>query len=210
MRPPFYFFSVVLTLFLIAGCSTTPPAQHYFIAPLAEPAGTDKKLDLSSDRTTIEVQVRIPRYIDRPQIVTRIGPNEFRLDEFNRWAGSVKDNITTVVIQNLKALMPDTIIARRPIPSVLSIDYVVFVDVVQFDGVIGKDVTIMATWGILDKDDKTDPTLQVREFSTTESVESKSYASLVAAKSRILANLSQEIVQALEDLQAGKHAKMDD
>ena len=209
MRLPICLFSLLLTLLFIISCSTSPPSQHFFIAPLADPDGTTGQSEPAAEMTTIEVQVRIPRYLDRPQIVTRTGPNEYRLDEFNRWTGSLKGNITTVVIQNLKALIPNAFVAQRPIPSVIPVDYVVFVDVVQFDGVIGQSVTLLANWGVLEKGDKIGETLQPRSFNATESVDAKGYASLVAAKSRILLDLSQEIIQALDVMKAEKHTKAD-
>ena len=38
--------------------------------------------------------VSLPQHLDRPQIVTRVGENEFKLDEFNQWAETLSDNIT--------------------------------------------------------------------------------------------------------------------
>jgi len=189
-------------MLFVAGCSTSPPSQYYFLTPLSEQAETAAEIDPTLDITVVEVQVRIARYLDRPQIITRLDSNEYRLDEFNRWAGSFKDNITTVLIQNLTTLLDNTVVARRPIPSALPVDYVVFVDIIQFDSMPGQSVTLQATWGVMVKGDiAAAQTMQPRSFHVNVPLESKGYDTLVAAKSRILADLSREIVQGLTDLQ---------
>jgi len=190
-----------LAMLLAAGCSMTPPSQHYFLAPLAVQDGAAKASDPTSDITVVEVQVRIAHYLDRPQIVTRIGPNEFRLDEFNRWTGSFKDNITNALVQNLTALLSNTVVVRRPVPSSLPVNYLAFIDIIQFDGIPGQSVTLLATWGVLEKeDDKTAQTLRPESFNVTVPLASKDYDRLVHIKSRILADLSREIAQAIAGL----------
>jgi uncharacterized lipoprotein YmbA len=202
MRLSFSGLIIALTILFVAGCSTSPPSQYYFLTPLDEPAEAAAEIDPTLDTTVVEVQVRIARYLDRPQIITRLDSNEFRIDEFNRWAGSFKDNITTALIHNLTSLLENTVIARRPIPSALPVDYVAFVDIIQFDGVPGQSVTLRATWGILRKGDKAAAqSMQPRSYKLTLPVESKGYDALVAAKSQIIGDLSRKIAQALTDLQ---------
>src|SRR6476660_6643335 len=47
--------------------------------------------------------VAIPGYLDRPQIVTRVGPNELRLDEVARWGEPLRDGIARALQQDLLA-----------------------------------------------------------------------------------------------------------
>lgn len=189
-------------MLFVTGCSTSPPSQYYFLTPMNEQAEAAAEIDPTLDIAVVEVQVRMARYLDRPQIITRLDSNEYRLDEFNRWTGSFKDNITTALIQNLTTLLSNAVVARRPIPSALPVDYVAFVDIIQFDGVPGESVTLQAIWGILKKGDKAAAqTLQPRSFHVKMPVESKGYDALVAAKSRIIADLSRMIAQTLTDLQ---------
>ena len=47
----------------------------------------------------------MPAVVDRPQIVVRTGPNEVWLDEFNRWASPLEDNLGRVIAENLVAML---------------------------------------------------------------------------------------------------------
>ncbi len=186
-----------MAVLITAGCSTSSPSQHYFLASIAEQDGAAPEPDPKAGTLVVDVQVRLAHYLDRPQIVTRIGPNQLRLDEFNRWTGSFKHNINDVLVQNLSALLRNAIVVRRPFPSSLPIDYQVFIDITQFDSTPGQSVTLRATWGILAKGDKTNQSLRPKNFNLTVPDESRDYKILVAAQSRILADLSREIAQTL-------------
>jgi uncharacterized lipoprotein YmbA len=49
--------------------------------------------------------VEVPDYLDRLQIVTRDGNNGLKLAEFDRWGGSLGENIATVLVENLSLLL---------------------------------------------------------------------------------------------------------
>ena len=49
--------------------------------------------------------IKIPEYLNQPKIVTRKGPNELTLAEFDRWAERLKDNLTRVLAKNLSNLL---------------------------------------------------------------------------------------------------------
>jgi hypothetical protein len=49
--------------------------------------------------------VTILAAVDQPQFVTQDGPNRVNVDEFNRWAAPLSDNIERVVAQDLVVLL---------------------------------------------------------------------------------------------------------
>jgi uncharacterized protein len=49
--------------------------------------------------------VSVPAAVDRNQIVVTIGPNQVRLDEFNRWDAPLQSAIARVVVENLVAFL---------------------------------------------------------------------------------------------------------
>ena len=109
-------FSVSLCLALFAslyGCvvGSTPPSQFYLLEPLADTNETG-----ASSATSISVAlapVRIPRYADRPQIVTAVDRNTYELNELKRWAEALDENISRVLIQNLSSLVPAEVLPAR-------------------------------------------------------------------------------------------------
>ena len=77
----------------------------------------------------------------------------------------------------------------------MPIDYQVMLDVIRCDGRLGKDARLVARWSLLGGQEK--KLLAVSRSSIREPVSGSDYAALVAAQSRALAKLSQEIVAAI-------------
>jgi uncharacterized lipoprotein YmbA len=78
-----------ICLFAWGGCASTKPARFYTLSPLD---GTGERSGTVPAEQRIAVAVgpiAIPDYLDRPQILTRSGPRELELSEFERWAGSL-------------------------------------------------------------------------------------------------------------------------
>lgn len=101
---------LTLSLLALAACTgKTPPSQFYLLEPvsLAEPAKTNVVVGKS---LIALVPVRIPDYLDRPQLVTAIGHNTYFLDELHRWAESLDHNMTRVMQQNLANLIPADVV----------------------------------------------------------------------------------------------------
>jgi uncharacterized protein len=101
---------LILSLLLQVAClGTTPPSQFYLLEPLAE---TEAMLaNANAAKITLALSpVRIPHYLDRPQIVTAAGKNTYQLDEFHRWAESLGDNMTRVMLQDLTVIVPADVV----------------------------------------------------------------------------------------------------
>ena len=85
-----------LMVFLLAACSTTPDVKYYTLNPLSD-MQPDIPQGVSGDTLVIGVgPVEFPRFLDRPQIVTRRSQNRVEVSEFHRWAGSFSENFTGV------------------------------------------------------------------------------------------------------------------
>jgi uncharacterized protein len=176
---------------LPAGCASTP-SHLYTLSPSA--AATAKS-DVSSSTLTVVVgSVSIPAIVDVPQIVVRKGPNQVSLDEFNRWASPLPNNIAQVVAANLAAML-----GTPHVSSVLigDADYRVAIDVQTFDSTPGEAATLSALWTVRRvKDAKTElGRTAVREASAL-----MGYDALAAAHSRALGRLSQDIADAIREL----------
>jgi len=76
-----------IVVVLAAGCGSTPASRFYTLSATPASAGP------SSDLSVAVGPVTVPGVVDRPQIVVSAGPNQVRLDEFNRWASPLQSNI---------------------------------------------------------------------------------------------------------------------
>ncbi|HSM88706.1 MAG TPA: PqiC family protein, partial [Desulfobacterales bacterium] len=120
---------------LLSGCfGHSQPTEFYTLSPLPRPAGGAG----GAPGTIVAVYPAvIPAAIDRPQIVTRTDENQIMLSEFNRWGGSLKEEISRTLVENLGILLADR---RVSVMSAnLALDPACFVAVTfnRFDGRLG-------------------------------------------------------------------------
>lgn len=94
----------LLPLILVVGCvGSSAPAKFYLLEPISKDA---VELAVTVDTPVLAlVPVRIPQYLERVQLVTSSGKNTYEFDELNRWAESLDDNMSRVILQNLSLLM---------------------------------------------------------------------------------------------------------
>ena len=134
-------------------------------------------------------------------MVTRTSDNQAVKAEFDRWVGSFKDNFINVLADNIGFLLPTERIYLYPWRVSVPIDYQVVLDIVRCDGRLGDAVWLEVRWSILGGPEK--KLLKTNRSSIREPVSGADYAALVAAQSRALAKLSQEIAEAIQG--AGKN-----
>ena len=187
---------------LFVGCrSTPPPTAFYTLAAMTkpEPAGQD-----SAPMRDLAVgigPVQIPEYLDRPQIVTRTAPDKVALSEFNRWGGSLRQDLPRVLAENVAALLGTDRVLAYPWGDRLDPAYRVALDVQQFDGALGGAVLLKATWIVTGREGKIP--LAVRKADIQEPVSGNDYDALVSAQSRAVAALSREIAEQIRRLVSG-------
>ena len=195
--------TIFMVLVLLAGCrSATTPVEFYTLSPLTAATEADKVAGLG-DKIAVGIgPLQMPKIIDRPQIVTRIGPNKINVDEFHRWAGSVYEDFLRVVTMNLATLLQSNRVAAYPWEEYFDPDYRVYMEVQQFDGRLGQYVQLNITWTITGREVR--EILLVRKSLIREPVQGEGYDAFVAAKSRILATLSRQIAQGIKAAHEGK------
>ncbi len=192
-------------LILLSGCASTAPTKFYSLSPLVE---TDIRQEtvLVDHGIAIGIgPIEIPDYLDRPHIVTRTSLNELRVSDFDKWAGSLKIDIARVLSENLSALLSTERVYAYPWKSHISIKYQIVVDVTRFDGSPGGDVLLKANWSILGENGK--KALLLDSSSLNEQIKGKEYNALVAAESRVLADLSRDIAAAIISILQEVHDK---
>lgn len=195
--------SIMAVLILLAGCrSATPPVEFYTLAPLVSAAEAEK-IGVQDKNVAIGVgPLNLPKIIDRPQIVTRVGPNKIRVDEFHRWASSVYEDFLRALTTNLSILIPSSMVVPYPWEDYFEPDYRVYLEVREFEGRLGQYAQLDITWAITGREPRN--LLLVRKSLIKETVQNEDYDAIVAAKSRILATLSRQIAQGIQEVHGGK------
>ena len=184
-----------IAFWLVAGCSTPPPSRFYTLAATATATSPPQPSAL----VVAVGPVTVPSVVDRPEFVVSTGPNEVRLDDFNRWAAPLQDGLSRAIAENLVALLGTPRVVRYPQTLATEPDYRVAVEVRTFESTPGKSVALDAVWTVRrSKDGRT----QTGRTSARETVVEGGYDVLAAAHSRAVAKLSQDIAGATQALQA--------
>ncbi len=196
MRPTALLAIVGVATGLATGCATPPPFRYYTLsaatptAPAAEPSTLVVSLG----------PVTVPATVDRPEIVVSTGANQVTLDDFNRWASPLQDNLSHVIAEDLALDLGTPRVIRFPQPLAANPDYRVAIEVRSFDSALGGTASIEAVWTIRRmKDNKT----QTGTTSVREPTADAGYPALAGAHSRGAAKLSRDIAQAILALQRG-------
>ncbi|MBL0143454.1 MAG: membrane integrity-associated transporter subunit PqiC [Betaproteobacteria bacterium] len=179
---------------LAAGCGTTPPSRFYTLSATAAPTASPTTLVVAVGPVTV------PAVVDRPEFVLSASPNELRIDDFNRWASPLQDNLSRAVAENLVAILGTPRVILFPQPLATSPDYRVAIEVRTFDSTPAKSAALDAVWTIRQtKDGKT----RTGRTSARETPADGGYEALAAAHSQAVARLSGDIAEAILAMQRG-------
>jgi len=181
--------AIASALALVTGCAS-PPANFYTLTATAAPGSTQSKLAVAVGPVTV------PSTIDRPQIVVSTGANQVSIDDFNRWASPVQDNLVRVVAENLAAILGTPRVTLYPTLAA-DVDFRVQIEVRNFESAPGKFASLDAVWTVRRiKDGKT----ETGRTSVRENIDANGYDALAAAHSRGVARLSQDIADVVRTL----------
>ena len=179
---------------MVGGCASQP-ARFYLLSALLNTEAASMGASGAQGPTIGVGPVTLPRYTDRPQIVTRTGPYELQLAEFDRWAESLEANFARVLADNLSLLIPASRVAVSPWPRATAIDYQVIIDVTHFLSQVGGESLLIADWTLLKGEGP--QALTSGQSRLSASTAGQDYAAIVAAMSQTVASLSHEIATAI-------------
>jgi len=190
MRPCLPAFAIACALaVLVAGCSS-PPSRFYMLSATAAPGSVQSKI------TVAVGPVSVPSTIDRPQIVVSTGANQVSIDDFNRWAAPVQDDLVRVIAENLVAILGTPRVTLYPTLAA-DVDFRVQVEVRNFESAPGRQASLDAVWTVRrTRDGKS----ETGRTSVREAITESGYDALAAAHSRGVARLSQDIADAVRTL----------
>lgn len=170
---------------LVGACSSTPPTRFYTLdvtASAATGAAASPALSVAVG------PVSIPALVDRPQMVLDAGANQVRLDEFNRWASPLADEITRATVGNLTRLLGNADVWAAAAGG--SAQVLVHIQVQDFRSTPGEAVLLDARWSV-----RRAPGAASHHGRTTlrENAGGAGADALAAAHSRALARLAGDI-----------------
>lgn len=139
--------------------------------------------------------IKLPRLLKHPQIITRKNRHEINMAEGHQWGGSLKEDITQVVADNLAYLLDTRQVEHFPWKRRFKPDYQVRIKIQRFDGELGGAAVLEARWWLRVGNAGNDK--RAERFLRSERVMGNDYASYVATLSRLLQLLASDIAASI-------------
>ncbi len=183
----------LLMIGVAAGCSTSSSAVNFYALTAMD---GDAPAIAANPETAPAIgigRVTLPAYLQRPHIVVRTASNQMRIEEYHRWAGSLEDDIQRVLIENLMQLTGTERIARMPWAGDFQPDVTLRMEIYRFEAGAGNTVRLLAAVTLIRRGVPMAP--ETWTVNLEASSDGRSYADLVAAQSRLLADVSRGIAE---------------
>ena len=177
--------AIALAVITLAGCASQK-ATFYTLSPEAPGESTRAATPV----TVLIGSVAVPELVDRPQMVVRASANQVTIDEFARWADSLKSQIPRVIAADVAQELNSPRVSAYPMAGDPAAVYRVQIDVQRFDATLGDAVTVDALWSV-SPPGKRAP-LSGRS-TVREPCAGAGYDAVVAAYSRAFATISRDI-----------------
>lgn len=187
----------VIFAFLLCGCISVPksPDPRLYMLQAAGKDNVGQRFDVPSD-VIIEVgPVKIPGYLDRPQIVTEDKNKMLKFAQFDRWGEPLNSGLAQVITLNLAQALPGASLHVFPYDSSIPFKYQLILDVVQLESELDKDLFFVVQWSIIDA--PKNKMLLTKKSEFRQPINPHDYTGLTAALSTACVSLSAEIAEAL-------------
>src|SRR6202041_1631680 len=194
----------------VSGCSYMAKAilapqkdisRFYLLTPTADTAASTTPTattQSTSGNFTIGLgPIKLPPYLDRPEIVTRMAPNRLELSKEDRWGESVQNGFTRAMERNLAAQTGGVVIVF-PWYNTVHIDMQVQVDVYRFETDSDGIAHLTAKWTLLDSTGKN--ILYTVQSTITQPSKPGDMTEDTAALSRTVGDLSGQIHNMIHQL----------
>jgi uncharacterized protein len=187
--------ALVVSLLGLGACASTP--SRFYMLNILAPSPEMPPASQAERGPVIGLgPINFPKYLDRPQIVSRASQHQLALGEFDRWAEPLQENFSSVLAENLSLLIPTDHVLLDNWPRSI-IDYQVRVDVLHFDGWLGGESSLIARWNILDRAERE---LLSRKLHLNTPAAGRDYEAMVVAMNQMLEALSRDIAAAIQRL----------
>jgi len=205
--PNFGALFTLLALLACGGClsiSDSPTPRFYALQAMA-PAQDVKKINLPKQLLIGVGPVKLPEYLNRPQMVTQNTNSLLTFAQFDRWGEPLEFALPRVIAENLSAMTPDATFARAPWDMDMPLNYQVIMDIVRMDSRLDGDLRLTVQWAVINP--KNRKMLFMKKSEIVKPIEPRNYAGLAETLGRECATLSAEIAEELASLAVQDQAK---
>ncbi len=193
----FLFRTVKISYTLVAGCllwgcisSNTPATKFYVLNPLEPGQSLLKDTDPEGPLTVEVASLRLPQYLERPQIVTRSTSNRVELAEFHQWGGNLRKNMMRVLAKNLSQLLATPNVFLSPHQPQSPPDFRIDIEVMKFERDPDGKVRLSVQWILSKGLDRKPLTTRMTDLTGQEEQADSDLETTVSSMSALMGELS--------------------
>jgi uncharacterized lipoprotein YmbA len=180
-------FILLASVFLLAACGLGSKSFYVLTADGPAPSGGGAGIGVGP--------IALAEYIDRPNLVIAESENQLSVAESHRWAGDLESSIARVTAANLGRRLHTGNVRTYPWPGDDGITWQITLDIRQFHGGADGYAVIEAGWRAYSLPDR--KLKASRTFVDREPLSADGYQPLVAAQSKLLSRLADDIAKEL-------------
>jgi uncharacterized protein len=191
--------AVFFTL-LLSGCISLPnspisPTPRFYMLSAINKTQVSKEINITPGVIIGVGPVKIPEYLDRPQMVTRNKDGILKFDEFDRWGESLDLGVARLIREDLTVMLPGAKLTLYPWNPLVTVKYQVAVEIIQLDSELDRDMYFAVQWTIIDVQNSKAVLIKRSEFH--QAIIPQDYSGIAKALSTACASLSGQIAEAL-------------
>jgi uncharacterized lipoprotein YmbA len=187
----------LLVVVLAAGCFTAhpDPTRFYVLTPMAGEDGTSPAAAPAPVVLGLG-PIALPRYLDRAELINRVGANEVQPARFDRWAEPLHLQIARTLAEDLTRLGAVSRVVHHPWYRSRDQDVVLEVDVQRFERDAANHALLAARWRLRCPGDAR--ALRTEEATLVDPAVALDAAATAEALSRQLGELSRRMAATLQ------------
>lgn len=185
---------VAFIVLMLTGCAGGSATIRYFMIDSMDFATANRK---EPDLVVEIMDLNIPQYMERFNIVSRGNSNQLYFSEDNQWGDNFRKNLLRTMAQNLSDLLGTNDVGT-PINRTLSkADYRLQIHIEQFERNYDGYVTLSARWQVLDNQNQGQVSTHNATLSSNQTYAMDDYENTVFAMKELYGQLSQLIADSI-------------
>jgi uncharacterized protein len=198
-----YFISLfILTTTLLSGCfgvNPVTPTRLYILNPVEYEIPLVNGME-SLPLLSVEIaSLRLPQYLEKPQIITRSHQNQLTMAEYHQWGGNLRKNMTRVLAQNISRLLATPNVTIPPFRASPPPDIRVDVEVMQFEADDKGQVKFSAQWRLSRGKNGKPLTTRITEIKSQVPGGGSDFDPIVLAMGKLLGDFSHIMAREILD-----------
>lgn len=186
-------------LLLLTACALSPREDPTTFLVLAPGAAVVPMPAIARPDLRLGVgPVSLPRYLERPQFVTRVDETEITVNEYARWAGPLPRLIAETIAEDLDLYLAPGDVVIHPWPLRDAPGYAVRVSLLHFEVTNADSAQLVGRWDVADREGTV--VIPPRVTTLTSAATAADPKAGAMALSRLVGLLSAEIAGELRSL----------